>query len=50
MLRTRGGKRKIKLVIKMWNVCICEAWDLHVSMGSNCAEREGTESGHTQEM
>lgn len=31
MLRTRG-KRKIKLVIKVWNVCVCEAWEIRVSM------------------
>lgn len=47
MLRTRG-KRKIKRVIKAWNVCICEARHIHVSMGysSNRAERRRAESAH----
>lgn len=32
----------------MWNVCICEACEIHVSMGysSNCAEWEGAENAH----
>lgn len=35
-------------MIKMWNVCICEAWEIHVSMGlgSDCAETERTERTH----
>lgn len=50
MLRTRG-KRKIKRVIKTWNVCICvcvKLWRSSVSKGygANCAEGEGSESAH----
>lgn len=35
----------------MWNVCMYEAWEIHVSMGygSNCAEREELRV-YTQEM
>lgn len=44
MLRTRGG-RKIRRVIKMWNVSIYEAWEIHVFMGhsSKCARRVNCE-------
>lgn len=42
----QGGKKKIKCVIKLWNVRAYGAWEIRVSYGSKSSDWEGAERTH----